>query len=278
MQSMDPRLLPPVLLPALRKNKDFGTSPALRTLWYALNVTKPPLDRLLVRYALNLSTDKDAIASFMGAGQKRANGIVPAMAGYRPMPALPVLIGGRELNVLAFDPRAARDLLHAEGVAKFELSLTIPTRPRSKEIAAIVQQHWREHVGIRLHVSHLEETVWEQSLENRQYPQVIEDSWTAIYDDPADYLVGFGPAHNSTWTDRKFDVGFTAANETADPVARMKALAACEADLMKAMPVVPLFHDTWAYLQAPFVRCLQTTPFGHSRFKYAWIDTSWRPS
>ena len=151
------------------------------------------------------------------------------MAGYRPMPALPVLIGGRELNVLAFDPRAARDLLHAEGIAEFELSLTIPTRPRSKEIAAIVQQQWREHVGIRLHVSHLEETVWEQSLESRQYPQVIEDSWTAIYDDPTDYLVGFGPAHNSTWTDRKFDADFTAANETADPVARMKALAACEA-------------------------------------------------
>ena len=69
MQSMDPRLIPPVLLPALRKNKDFGTSPALRTLWYALNVTKPPLDRLLVRYALNLSTDKDAIASFWERGR-----------------------------------------------------------------------------------------------------------------------------------------------------------------------------------------------------------------
>ena len=200
------------------------------------------------------------------------------MAGYSPVSALPVSIGGRELNVLAFDPRAARDLLRSDGIAGLELSLSIPTRPKSKEIAAIVQQQWREHAGIRLHVSEIEETVWEQNLETRSYSQVTEDSWTAIYDDPADYLVGFGPAHNSTWTDMKFDRDFTAANETGDSVERMKALTACESALMKAMPVVPLFHDTWAYLQAPFVRCLQTTPFGHSRFKYTWIDTGWRPS
>ena len=47
---------------------------------------------------------------------------------------------------------------------------------------------------------------------------------------------------------------------------------------MKAMPVIPIFHDTWAYLEAPFLRGLKSNPFGFPRFKYAWIDTNWRPS
>ena len=75
-----------------------------------------------------------------------------------------------------------------------------------------------------------------------------------------------------------FDRDFTEANGILDPAERMKALAACEAQLIKAMPFIPLFHDTWAYLEAPYLRGLKITPFGHPRFKYAWIDTNWRPS
>ena len=54
MQSMNPWLIPPLLVPALKKKRDFGTSPAFRSLWYSLDTSKPPLDRLRVRYALNL--------------------------------------------------------------------------------------------------------------------------------------------------------------------------------------------------------------------------------
>ena len=44
-------------------------------------LTKPPLDRLPVRYALNLATDKAAIATFLGAGQKPAQWSSSADAG-----------------------------------------------------------------------------------------------------------------------------------------------------------------------------------------------------
>jgi ABC-type oligopeptide transport system substrate-binding subunit len=278
IHSMNPRLIPPLLAPRLINKRDFGTSPALRTVWYALNVTTAPLDRVLVRYALNVATDKLAIANFVGTGQKRANGIVPPMADYPSQQKLRVSIGGRDLDIFAFDVRAARDLLRSEGISRLDLSLVIPTRPRSREIAVIPQQQWREHLGIRLQLSEQEETVWEQTVIRKQYLHVVEDSWIALCDDPNDYLVGFGPAHNSVWTDLNFDREFTRANEMAEPAARLKALAACEAQLMKAMPIVPLFHDSWAYLEAPYVGGLTTTPFGHPRFKYARIETTWRPS
>src|SRR5262249_34677694 len=67
MQSMNPRLVPPLFIPGLRKKKDFATSRALRTFGYTFNVTKPPLDRLPLRYALSLATDKAAITTFLRA-------------------------------------------------------------------------------------------------------------------------------------------------------------------------------------------------------------------
>jgi MarR-like DNA-binding transcriptional regulator SgrR of sgrS sRNA len=58
----------------------------------------------------------------------------------------------------------------------------------------------------------------------------------------------------------------------------MKALRACEAQLIESMPVIPIFHDTWAYLEAPYLHGVRPNPFGVPRFKYAWIDTNWRPA
>lgn len=279
-QSMNPRLIPPLLVPALTKKKDFGTSSAFRTIWYSVDTTKPPLDRLLVRYASNLATDKAAIANFLAAGQKPANGVVPPLPGYRSLEALPVSVDGHVLNVLAFDPRTARELLSREGIAGFELSVTIPARPRSRDIAPIVQRQWREHLGVRLNLIEVEETAWEQDLSLKRYRHVIEESWSAFCDDPNDFLTFFGPSRfaATTWTDTKFDRDFTAANRVLDPAERMRALATCEVQLMKATPVIPIFHDTWAYLEAPYLRGTRPNPFGAPRFKYAWIDTNWRPS
>ena len=95
-QSMNPRLIPPLLGADTRRVKRTSArSPAFRTIWYSLDTTKPPLDQLLVRYALNLAIDKAAITRFLAAGQKPAHGVVPPMSGYPSLPALSVPIAGR---------------------------------------------------------------------------------------------------------------------------------------------------------------------------------------
>ena len=278
MQSMDPRLIPPPLVAALLEKKDFVTASALRTLWFLLNIITPPLDRPSVRYALNLATDKKAMARFLGAGQKAANGIVPPMAGYPSLTTLSVPINGRQLDVLAFDPRAARELLHAEGIAELTLSMTFPTLPNIKEIASILQRQWREHLGVRVNLSAQGPAEWGQDMSEKRYRHITQDSWTARCADPSDYLALFGPPeHYSTWTDTAFDRDFVEANAMLNPAGRLKALAACEAQLIRAMPVIPIFHDTWTYLEAPYLRGLTPNPFAAPQFKYAWIDTNWRP-
>jgi len=279
--SMHRLMVPPAFTSSLGAKKDFHTANAYRSTWYDLDITRPPLDRLAVRYALSLATDRKAIASFFGGGRGPACGVVPPMPGYPLRKNLFVPIDGNRLDLLSFDPRAARALLAKEGLASISLSLAFPIRTGSNEAAPIVQAHWREHLGVHLRLRPQEETAWEQEFDVRaQYQDAIEDSWTAFYDDPYDFLVEFGPAHYvaTTWRDPNFDRALAAASGLADPDARLQALSGCEEQILEAMPVIPVWFDRWAYLEAPYLSGLTPNPFGAPRFKYAWIDTDWRPA
>ena len=67
------------------------------------------------------------------------------------------------------------------------------------------------------------------------------------------------------------------ANATLDPSVRAERLAGCEEHLLRAMPFVPVYHDVWAYPQKPYVRGISPNVMDVHSFKYAWIDTNWRP-
>jgi ABC-type oligopeptide transport system substrate-binding subunit len=114
------------------------------------------------------------------------------MAGYPFIEALPVSIGGRELDLLAFNPRVARELLGRDGIASLELSVKVPARPRSREVALILQRQWHEYLGVRMNLLEVEETAWEQDLTFKRYSHLIEESWSAFCDDPNEFLTFFG--------------------------------------------------------------------------------------
>ena len=44
----------------------------------------------------------------------------------------------------------------------------------------------------------------------------------------------------------------------------------------RAMPFVPLYFDTWVYLERPGIHGLNLSPIGIPAFKYAWMDTNGR--
>ena len=279
-QSMHPRQIPQAFIPALNGKKDFHTATAYRSTWYDFDVKREPLDRLPVRYAFSLATDRAAIASFLCERHRAATGIIPPMPGYPSRSSLVVSLDNRKLDLLGFDPRAARELFAREGVRGLSMELTVPIRNGSREVARIVQSQWRENLGVNLRLREVEETTWEQNAIHAEYRNAIEDSWTAFYEDPYDFLVEFGPAHYvaTTWTDPAFDTALEAANRLADADERSRALFACEEHILRAMPAVPISFETWAYFQAPYLRGMRPNPFGASIFKYAWIDTHWRPS
>jgi ABC-type transport system substrate-binding protein len=90
----------------LRGKKDFHSIPLFMNFSYSINVSKPPGDNVLVRYALNMATDKQAIARLFSAIP--APTFVADAPGYVAPARVDVQIAGKNYDVLAYDPASAR--------------------------------------------------------------------------------------------------------------------------------------------------------------------------
>jgi ABC-type oligopeptide transport system substrate-binding subunit len=99
----------------------------------------------------------------------------------------------------------------------------------------------------------------------------------AGYADPNGIFDQFtGRLDGSGWADAGFEQLLDSANCEFNTSERMRKLAACEERLLRAMPVLPLFFDSYCYLEKPFVGGLTKNVLGLQEFKTAWIDTNWR--
>ena len=102
----------PTLIPLLQRKKDYRPTPLFSVQWAKLNIHNPPLDDVRVRYALNMSVHKRALANIR-PGQIPAVTLVPPLKGYEPPAGIHARRGDSEVDVLAFNPRGARELLRA---------------------------------------------------------------------------------------------------------------------------------------------------------------------
>ena len=277
--AMHGRAVPPLWITALSDRKDFHRAPAYRSYFYPFNTTQPPFDNPLVRYAFHMATDKEEIVRFLSGGQTVARSIVPPALGYESIRTLPIEAGARVWDVLSYDPEAARALMRLAGAGRLVFDLTFPNGPRSKEIAQILQKQWRAHLGAEVRLIVHETNVWIQTLQALAYRGIIECNWMPGYVDPNGMLELFdGRRDGSGWKDAEFRQMVATANAEPDPAARMRKLAACEERLLRAMPVLPLFFDSYAYLQKPYVKGMRPKLLDLPDYKDVWIDTNWRPS
>ena len=271
--SMDGRTLPLQLVPAMRRLDGFHSRPACASHNWRISAKRAPLDNVMLRYALNMATDKVATTRFLGSAQKPAKCRVPPIQGYQSPTRLPVEINGSTIDILQFNPRAARELWAA---ASHETHAPLPIYygavADSHVLAQVLQYQWRNHLGIETRLMPLEMRLYAQTVfQDGDFSGVAEDSYIANYPDPSDLLELYA-VNYPNWSDPAYDRMLSAATSIAEPALRMTSLAQCEASLLKAMPFIPLYFDTWNYLERPDVHGLTLNPSGVPSFKYAWIQ------
>jgi dipeptide transport system substrate-binding protein len=113
--------------------------------YIAFNVEKKPFDNKLVRQALNLATNKEAIlkAVYQGQGQVAKNPIPPILWSYN-----------NAVQDYGYDVAKAKQLLAQAGYANgFEVDLwylpvTRPYNPDGKRMAELIQADW-EKIGVK---------------------------------------------------------------------------------------------------------------------------------
>ncbi len=277
----DVRIIPPIYATAIMGARDGLRSDACHSVWLSVNTMQPPLDNVLVRYALNMAINRAAIARTLGAGRVPARGVVPPLPGYDSPATVPFSLDGQSCDVLSFNPEAARALLSKTGHSgRMRISFSFPQDSATQEMSEIVAQQWHSILNIDCPLNLQEASVyWSQTCLMRGYQGVVKDGWTPVVADPYDFLTQFGPAQYScaAWVDKKYDGMLAGANSTLDPAERMRELAKVETYLLRQMPLLPVYYDSWLRLQKPYVRGFPLNRLGWPIFKYAWIDTNWRP-
>jgi oligopeptide transport system substrate-binding protein len=274
--------LPALLLPVLSQKRDYRVQPAFAAIFSAMNTRRPPFNELLLRYALNMATNKTVLAGFLAGGRIPARSVVPPFAGYAGPARLPIDIDSRAYDVLAFDPQGAQALFaRAVGPVSLEFTYHFPSSTTMREMAEILQQQWQSALKVRVKLAGRENNVHWKMILDADYSGVAYFAIQPGYMDPTPFFDPFlktTTANPSAWADTNFTSKLSEANAITSPEERMRTLAHCEELLLTAMPVLPLYFDTWRYLMKPYVHGLSSNAFDLRSFKYVWIDTHWRAS
>jgi oligopeptide transport system substrate-binding protein len=274
--------IPALLLPILDRKKDLRIEPAFATIASIISVRKSPFDNVLLRYALNMATDKKALTGFLRAGRSPARTLVARGSGYVAPESLPTLVEGHLYDVLSFDVERARSLLAKAGFgggAGLKITYHYMVAQGVKEQAEILQQQWQRNLNIDVTLSGRENSVhWKMVLE-ADFTGVAWYAFQPTYLDPNPFLDPFSTAsigNPSGWTEVTYAATLMEANSTVSATERFRKLADCERRLLQAMPLVPMYFDSWVSLRKPFVRGLSGNLFDMRSFKYAWIDANWK--
>ncbi len=247
---------------------ELRNDPFLSNLYLNFNTTKPPFDNPLVRRALSLALDREAISRTV------LEGVWPAADTFVP----PGSGGYVSRTHVRTDAAEARRLLAQAG---FPAGRGFPAVPlqvlndnRQPKMAEAAQAMWERELGIKVTIEMNEQKVWLQNQQSMTH-QVAFLGWTADYPDPYTFLLlaQTGNGNNWTgWSNPGYDRLLDQAANTADPVARFEPLQRAEALLLEEAPVAPLVNRTRTYLIHPAVKNWDPALIGIHQYKKVYLQ------
>ena len=241
--------VPTAIIDELQQRDDFTASPMMTCYFYRLNVNRKPLDNVLVRRALNMAIDKEEICKYhLRAGQVPARSFVP-----------PGMEGYESAFCDEFNPEKARELLaeagYPGGKGLKKLELLYNTSDGHREIAELLQRHWKKNLGVSIGLKNQEWQVYLATAREEKY-DVARAAWVGDYPDPNTFLdlfVSDSPMNQTGWKNEQYDRLIDAAKTEQDPQTRLDNLHDAEAILMKEQPIIPLYFYVGINMVRPYV-------------------------
>jgi len=223
----------------LRENlaADLRVYPYLGTFWLGYNLRQPDLgDSPELRRALALAINREILVKkVLGAGELPGWSVVPPGIGsYRP-----ARMESSQMSQEEREAEAVR-LFEQAGFGTHEsllLELRYNTSGVHRRVAVAVSAMWKQVLGVNTQLVHEE---WKVFVNNRRMgvvTEVFRGGWIADYADPASFHVSFNMLMKSA--------------EISSGSARMELLEQAEAQLMKDMPVIPLYYYVSRHLVRP---------------------------
>jgi oligopeptide transport system substrate-binding protein len=247
---------------ALRLDPYFGIN------FIRCNVTRPPLDNKMVRQALSLAIDRQAIAAVtLGTGER------PALhLNYAGVPGYP--LEGKKSG--SYDE--ARRLLTAAGYPGGrgcpKLVFETTSGPTAQAVALAIQQSWRRELGLLVEISTLEPRMMAASRHATDF-MLQSGSWLGDYVDPHTFLEiwrGAGGNNRTQWGGAEFDTGLQSALRAKDESTRYAIYRGLDAILDEEVPAIPVYYFSLRTLVDPSVKGYYPTLLDHHPLKHVYLD------
>lgn len=242
--------------------------------YYGLNLARPPFkDNPKLRRALSLAIDRSVITEkVVGLGQQPADSWVPpGVIGHQTAKA--EWAGLTRAQSLA----QARRLYAEAGYSPehpAEVEIRYNTNDDHKRIATAVAAMWKQWLGVRTTLVNEEWKVYLQNRKLRTRTQVFRAGWIGDYNDANTFLEIMQTTHglNDTgYSSARYDALLAQAGVEPDPDRRRDFLHDAEAELMKDLPVIPIYFYVTAHLVSPRVVGWKGNIMDHHHSRYLRI-------
>lgn len=242
---------------------------ALLNIWYLnFNTTKPPLDNPLVRQALALAVDREAISRSVYNGAFRAaQSFVPPDCG-----------GYVSTTHTRTDVAEARRLLAEAGYPGGRglpvLSVQALNNDKLPKVAEALQGMWKKELGVNVTIEPSEQKIWIQTQTAMNHTIGLM-GWVADFADPVTFLQlrETGNGNNwSGWSNPAYDRLLQTAANTADAQARFALFQQAETLLLNEAAASPLVYGARTYLINPAVKNWDSAPLGLHQYKKVYLE------
>src|SRR5437660_7486181 len=233
----------------------------------AVNSKRPPLDNPLVKQALSMAIDREAIVKELWRGR----GVVPngpiAKGDNHFDPSLPPL---------AYNPGAARDLLKKAGYKNEEIWIetTVAYVSNDKQMSEAIQGMWKD-VGVNVKLEVIEYSVRAQKNREKSFKGVFWSDPTSTLGDPDGMmwrLLGPGGI-TDYWRDPKFDELGNAARFSVDDKFRGEAYREMTKVFNENFPWLPVIQP---YEDYGLQRYVEFTPNPNQQFEIRRFNFKFR--
>ncbi|MBV8502170.1 MAG: ABC transporter substrate-binding protein [Paucibacter sp.] len=244
---------------------------ALNISYLSFNMRKAPTDKRLVRTALDIAVDRDAIFKALfprGDAQQAVSAFPPAIPGY-----------DQSLRN-EYDPERAKKLLAEAGFPNgFEIDLWAlpvarPTNPNGQLMAQLIQQDWAR-IGVTAHIKTYE---WGEYLKraNRGEHSVYMSGWSGETGDADEFLTpNLSCAANKTgikFCNKDFEALIDEARATPDMARRKELYEKAQRIFKFERPWITMAHSTVYIARRPDVHGFIMSPNGSVDFENVYRD------
>ena len=233
----------------LAEDPTFMILPNDAVYYYAFNTQVEPMDNVLVRKALSLAIDRQAVVDTVTkAGQIPAHSLIPG--GHLDANGdMFNEVSGTYGIAPSAQAEEAQALLAEAGYPNGEgfpsLEIMYNTSEGHKNIAEAIQEMWKQNLGIDVTLTNQEWAVFQSSRIEHNF-QIARAGWIGDYSDPMTYLGMFtsgGTNNYSQWNNEEFDA-LLEASKTASGQERFEILYQADKLLSEAYAVMPIYYYT----------------------------------